>query len=117
MLRILLLFLSLIPLSRLSGQNFVGAGNLYPLTIDGNKYVVSGFIPFSNLTDEEIYANALLWTVESICPKGQEGITARDVKAKNFSCDLILSSLAGSGLENIYHCRATFRVKDNKMIY
>lgn len=117
MLRFLLLFLSIMPLSRLSGQDFAGIGNLYPLQVDGNKYVVSGFTPFSNLTDEEIYANALLWTVENICPKGQEGITSRDVKAKNFSCDLVLGSLAGSGLENVYYCRVTFRVADRKLVY
>lgn len=117
MLRILLLFLSLIPLSRLSGQDFVGTGNLYPLEADGNKYVVSGFTPFSNLTDEEIFANALLWTVENVCPKQQEGITRRDVKGKTFSCDLLLESMAGSGLENTYYCKATFRVADGKLVY
>ena len=36
----------------------------YPVSADGNKYVVSGFTPFSSMQDENIYANALLWTVK-----------------------------------------------------
>ena len=112
---ILLLFLSCI--FTLTAQTFVETGNIYPLSIDGNKYVVSGFTSFENLKDEEIYANALLWTVHNVCPKLQEGITNRDIKAKSFSCDLISGSQAGSGLDNTYYFRIIFRVADKKLIY
>lgn len=114
---ILLLSVLLMPLSPMIGQDFVGSGNLYPLEADGNKYVVSGFTPFSNQTDETIFAKALLWTVENICPKQQESITRKDVKGKSFSCDLVLESMVGSGLENTYYCRATFRIADGKLVF
>lgn len=117
MLRISILLLFIFHIFTLSSQTFVETGNIYPLNIDGNKYVVSGFVSFENLNDEEIYANALLWTVENVCPKQQEGITKRDIKDKSFNCDFILGSLAGSGLDNTYYCRALFRVADKKLVY
>lgn len=117
MLRVSILFLFLFRIFTLASQTFVETGNMYPLSVDGNKYVVSGFTTFENLKDEEIYANALLWTVENVCPKQQEGITKRDIKNKSFSCDLILGSLANSGLDNTYYCRAIFRVADKKLVY
>lgn len=117
MLRISILLLFIFHIFTLSSQTFVETGNIYPLNIDGNKYVVSGFVSFENLNDEDIYANALLWTVENVCPKQQEGITKRDVKDKSFNCDFILGSLAGSGLDNTYYCRALFRVADKKLVY
>lgn len=117
MLRFLILFLSLFRIFTLSAQTFVETGNIYPISVDGNKYVVNGFISFNNLKDEEIYANALLWTVKNVCPKLQEGIINRDVKAKSFSCDLVLGSLAGSGLDNTYYCQVVFRIADKKLIY
>lgn len=117
MIRVLILFLFLSRIFTLAGQTFVETGNTYPISVDGNKYVVSGFTPFENLKDEEIYANALLWTVENICPKLQEGITKKDVKSKSFSCDLVLASLADSEFNNTYYCRIILRVADNKLIY
>lgn len=117
MLRISILLLFMFHIFTLSSQTFVESGNIYPLNADGNKYVVSGFVSFENLNDEEIYANALLWTVENVCPKQQEGITKRDVKDKSFNCDFILGSLAGSGLDNTYYCRTLFRVADKKLVY
>lgn len=117
MLRISIFFFFLLRIFTLAAQTFVETGNTYPLSVDGNKYVVGGFMSFENRKDEEIYANALLWTVENVCPKLQEGITKRDVKNKSFDCDLILGSLAGSGLDNTYYCHALFRVTDKKLIY
>ena len=51
----------LFQISMLVAQTFVEIGNTYPVSVDGNKYVVNGFITFDKLTDEEIYANTLLW--------------------------------------------------------
>ena len=107
----------LFQISMLVAQTFVEIGNTYPVSVDGNKYVVNGFITFDKLTDEEIYANTLLWTVENVCPKLQEGINDRNDKGKSFRCDWIIGSLAGSGFENTYYCRVNFRVADQKLVY
>lgn len=107
----------LFQISMLVAQTFVEIGNTYPVSVDGNKYVVNGFITFDKLTDEEIYANTLLWTVENVCPKLQEGINDQNDKGKSFRCDWIIGSLAGSGFENTYYCRVNFRVADQKLVY
>lgn len=63
-------------------QTFTESRKIYPLSTDGNQYVVSGFTPFPHQKDEEIYANALLWTIENICPKLREGIVEVNVPAE-----------------------------------
>lgn len=115
--RLLVLFLVCLRMYGAGAQTFAETNAIYPVNPDGNKYVVSGFVPFETLKDETIFANALLWTVENVCPRLQEGITQVDVRAKSFTCDLILSSLAGSGMQNSYYCRAVFRVAGGKLVY
>ena len=83
---ILYLLVGIIPLI---AQTFTEQKKSYPVSADGNKYVVSGFTPFSDMQDENIYANALLWIVKNVCPQLREGIAEVNVPAKNFSCDLI----------------------------
>lgn len=94
-----------------------GQKRTYPVSTDGNKYVVSGFIPYNDTNDGMIFANALLWTIENVCPQFREGITEVNVSQKNFNCKLVFSSAAGSGLKNTYYCNAIFRVTDGKLIY
>lgn len=115
--RLLILFLLLFRAAGTEAQTFVETNAIYPVNLDGNKYVVSGFTSFEALKDETIFANALLWTVENVCPKLQEGITRVDVPGKGFTCDFILNSFAGSSLQNVYYCRAVFRVADGKLVY
>ena len=105
---ILYLLVGIIPLI---AQTFTEQKKSYPVSADGNKYVVSGFTPFSDMQDENIYANALLWTVKNVCPQLREGIAEVNVPAKNFSCDLILASQADSSQKNTYYCKALFQVK------
>ncbi len=78
---ILYLLVGIIPLI---AQTFTEQKKNYPISADGNKYVVSGFTPFSDMQDENIYANALLWIVKNVCPQLREGITEVNVPAKNF---------------------------------
>lgn len=113
-LAIMYLLTGVIPLI---AQTFTEQKKSYPVSADGNKYVVSGFTPFSSMHDENIYANALLWTVKNVCPQLREGITEVNAPAKNFSCDLILASQADSNQKNTYYCKALFQVKDGKLVY
>jgi len=113
-LAIMYLLTGVIPLI---AQTFTEQKKSYPISADGNKYVVSGFTPFSSMQDENIYANALLWTIKNVCPQLREGITEVNVPAKNFSCDLILASQADSNQKNTYYCKALFQVKDGKLVY
>ena len=107
----------LVGIIQLIAQTFTEQKKSYPVSADGNKYVVSGFTPFSDMQDENIYANALLWIVKNVCPQLREGIAEVNVPAKNFSCDLILASQADSSQKNTYYCKALFQVKDGKLVY
>ena len=40
-------------LPSLIAQTFTEQKNTYPLSADGSKYVVNGFIPFSSMNDEQ----------------------------------------------------------------
>ena len=80
---ILYLLVGIIPLT---AQTFTEQKKSYPVSADGNKYVVSGFTPFSDMQDENIYANALLWIVKNVCPQLREGIAEVNGPAKNFTC-------------------------------
>lgn len=115
--RLLILVYSLVCILPISSQTFTEIGKVYPINTDGKKYVISGFVPFSHLNDEDIYANTLLWTIENICPKLREGIADINIPNKSFSCNLTLGSLAGSGQNNIFYGQATFRVADGKLVY
>ena len=100
-----------------SAQTFTEQRKTYPIGTDGNKYVVSGFTPFTTVSNENMYANALLWTIENICPQLRDGITEVSVPAKSFSCDLTFVSQADSKQRNTYYCKAIFRIADGKLIY
>ena len=104
-------------LPSLIAQTFTEQKNTYPLSADGSKYVVNGFIPFSSMNDESIYANALLWTIKNVCPAQRDGITEVSVPAKSFSCNLVLTSQADAKQKNTYYCTAQFQVKDGKLVY
>ena len=69
------------------------------------------------MSDENIYANALLWTIKNVCSVQREGITEVSVPAKSFSCNLVLTSQADAKQKNTYYCTAQFQVKDGKLVY
>lgn len=100
-----------------NAQSYTEIGDLYPLQANGDKHTVNGFVRFNGSTDENIYANALLWVIENICPQLQEGITDVNIPAKKFSCQLSLESPSETKQKNIYYADATFRVADGKLIY
>ena len=92
-LAIMYLLTGVIPLI---AQTFTEQKKSYP-SVQTAINMWSADLPLSrSMHDENIYANALLWTVKNVCPQLREGITEVNVPAKNFSCDLILASQADS---------------------
>ncbi|MCD8287666.1 MAG: hypothetical protein LUC18_02355 [Porphyromonadaceae bacterium] len=100
-----------------SAQSFTDEGKTYPLAADGNRYVVSGFAPINAVDDETIFANAILWTVQNVCPALREGISEVNVSAKNFTFNMTLASNADSNQRNIYHTKVKLQVVEGKLIY
>lgn len=114
--KLICVMLSLCAISA-QAQTFVDLGAIYPINADGDKYSINGFVAFDGESDEDIYAKALIWAIENISPKQHEGISPINHSSKDFKCQLLLSSKVGSGLSNIYHCNATFRVASGKLLY
>lgn len=98
-------------------NTFSEIGAQYPITTEGKKLVVSGFVSFAGESDSDIFANAMLWAVENLCTELRDGITEVDVKKMRFSCNMTLGSMPNSGLENVYDCQATFSVASGRLIY
>jgi len=98
-------------------NTFSEIGTQYPLSNDGKNLVVSGFMAFSGQSDEDIFANAMLWAVENLCTELRDGITEVDVKKKRFNCKLALGTMPNSGMDNVYACQATFSVAAGRLIY
>ncbi|MBE6318962.1 MAG: hypothetical protein E7081_08325 [Bacteroidales bacterium] len=101
----------------IQADTFSEIAKKYELSVDGKKYVVSGFTPFASATDNDIFANTMLWIINNVCPQLRDGITDVDVNKYRFSVDMALGSMPGSGLENIYYCTATFSVVQGRLVY
>lgn len=119
MARQLWLFIILAALNApMKGQTFMEIGNIYPISAADEKQVITGFMPFEGFTDEIIFTNALLWTIENICPQLREGITQIDIPTKKFACEFTLTSRDNNSKQNnIYYGKASFRIADGKLIY
>lgn len=115
--KFLTLALLLMGIVSVNADTFSEINQQYELSIDGKKYVISGFTPFAAIADANICANALLWTVDNVCPQLRDGITEVDVNKFKFSVDLALGSMPGTGLENTYYCTATFSVVQGRLVY
>ena len=89
----------------------------YPLSSDNGKKVVSGFIPLSGKTDQTIFANALLWTIDQISPKMREGIRNINFNRLSFECNYVLQSDEEGKSKNTYYFKGEWRVNEGKLVY
>ena len=113
-LAIMYLLTGVIPLI---AQTFTEQKKSYPVSADGNKYVVSGFTPSAACMTRTSTLMHCYGPSKMSAPQLREGITEVNVPAKNFSCNLILASQADSNQKNTYYCKALFQVKDGKLVY
>jgi hypothetical protein len=88
----------------------------YGLSDDSNKKVVTGFVSFSK-PDQTIFANALLWAIENISPKGRENLKDINFNTNSFNCELTLVSEEDSKLKNTYNCKLQLRVNEGRLVY
>lgn len=96
-------------------QTYTEIGEKYPLQTADGRCVVSGFVGFGGSSDETIFANALLWVTENICPQLQDGIKEISVPAKKFTCEITLKP--DDAKSTTYYTNATFRVAEGKLLY
>lgn len=113
----LLLIMLIIPTGGAFAQTYQEKGQQYPLTVDGKKYIISGFTPFADLSDEAIYVNALLWAIDNISPKMRENLNNINIAGKSFAAMVSLAPTSETRANNIYHCKAVFHVASGKLIF
>lgn len=94
-----------------------GSDKTYPLSWDQDKRVMTGFITPSVSNDEDIYARALLWTVETICKKQLEGIGMINHKTKSFTFHMSLESGGGTKNGSMYYCDVQMTVKEGRLVF
>lgn len=87
------------------------------VTADGRR-AVSGFASIiGKQTDDKAFAGAMLWVVANVCQSGLEGIKTVDYERRAFDFDFAFASLPASGNKNVYHCDATVRVSDGRLVF
>lgn len=101
----------------IKGQSFVDKKEQYPIASDNGKSIVSGFVPFAGVSDETIFANAMLWAVENICTKNRDGLFDINIEQKKFSANLELSSLPELEQNSLYYCKLNLRVAEGKLVF
>lgn len=117
LLKIIAFALLLAPVA-LPAQTFADRADAYHVsaTADGRKET-NGFVSFGTKSDAQIFANSLVWTVNEVCTRGRDAISAQDIGARTFTCDWTFGSLPDSGRKNVYHCKALFRVSGGKLLF
>lgn len=116
--RLLLISLFFLTAAVASRAQMIGAtGKTYPVTLDGDRYVVNGFFTYDGQADRDIFAKALLWAVDNVCTTMHDGVTSIDYEGLKFTCQLQLASVPGTGMDNQYYCTATFQVGDGQLLY
>lgn len=101
----------------LHAQMIGATGKTYPVTADGDRYVVNGFFAYEGQADRDIFAKALLWAVDNVCTTMHDGVSSIDYEGLKFTCDLRLTSVPGTGQDNLFYCKATFLVGDGQLLY
>ena len=46
-----------------------------------------------------------------------DGVSSIDYEGLKFTCDLRLTSVPGTGQDNLFYCKATFQVGDGQLLY
>lgn len=101
----------------LHAQMIGATGKTYPVMADGDRYVVNGFFAYEGQADRDIFAKALLWAVDNVCTTMHDGVSSIDYEGLKFTCDLRLTSVPGTGQDNLFYCKATFQVGDGQLLY
>ena len=89
----------------------------YPISYDGNKAVVTGFVSFEPLSDEHIFANAYFWVLDNVCTVRKDEIKDMDIENKSFKFNVKATSLETSKLKNIYTMEISVKVLSGKLVF
>ncbi len=88
----------------------------YAVAFTDEGCIVNGYSTVDGKSDDIIFANTLLWTINTICSSGREGIYDLNISRQSFSYYLTLCK-DENGAGNVYHCRAKIQVGEGRLIF
>lgn len=94
-----------------------GQKSYYPLAYEGDKAVVTGFVSFNIMDDENIFTNTYLWVLDNICSVGKDEIKEMSIQNKSLKFNTIISSLESSTITNVYHISVSLKILEGKLIF
>lgn len=88
-----------------------------PVTeMDGTR-VMTGFESMAFQGDETTFTNACIFVTDSVCTVRKDRVLSTDYDNKNISFNMLVGSLPGTKLSNIYQVEVSLRVQDHRLVY
>ena len=103
--------------STVCAQTFVEMKQIYPVSINAGQRVIEGFQPFNSFNDEQIFANAMKWSINNFCKEGRKELFDVSVNKKLFSINMALDYNENGKTKYEFNCKANIKVIDSKIVY
>lgn len=116
MTRLITLIIMVCALQHLLAQTFTEQKTIYPSTINEGKRIISGFQAFE-MNDDDIFSNAMKWTIENNCQHGRDALFDIQVNNKNFSFSFMSDVMEAGKPKYSFTANANIRVVDGKLVY
>ena len=88
---------------------------IYPVSINAGQRVIEGFQPFNSFNDEQIFANAMKWSINNFCKEGRKELFDVSVNKKLFSINMALDYNENGKTKYEFNCKANIKVIDSKI--
>ncbi len=99
------------------GQTYEEINQVYPVSENKGQRVITGFKEFAGLSDEQIFANTLKWSINEYCQEKRDGLSDIQVNKKSFSYTANLTYVVEGKAKYIFHYKANLRVSEGKLVY
>jgi len=103
-------------MSSIYAQTFVEQKKMYPVTLNEEKRVVTGFQSFT-IDDNEIFANALMWAINNLCERERNTLFDINVAKKEFSFNATFDYIVSGKPKYQYIFKGNMRIVDRKLVY
>ena len=99
-----------------TSQTFVEMRKIYPVSVNDGQRVITGFQTFSN-SDDQIFANAMKWSIETFCTEKRNNLFDIEVNKKNISFEMPLELIERGKVKYQFLCKTNIRVSEGKLVY
>ena len=99
------------------GQTYEEINQVYPISENNGQRIITGFQEFPGLSDEQIYANALKWSIIEYCKEKRDGLTDVQAIKKNFSYGASHDYVVEGKTKYSFQYKVDIKVVDGKLVY